>query len=51
MVILSMTGTLCGAKITYALPTRQIHFLIGGVVILAGALAMCQKYFLKFLVL
>ena len=47
MVILSMTGTLCGAKITYALPTRQIHFLIGGVVILAGALAMCQKYFLQ----
>ena len=47
MVILSMTGTLCGAKITYALPTRQIHFLIGGVVILAGALAMCQKYFVQ----
>jgi len=47
MVMLSMTGTLCGAKIAYSLTSRQINFLIGGVVVAAGLLAAFQKYILQ----
>ena len=47
MVGLSMLGTITGAKISYSLTDRQINFLIGSVVILAGVLATAQKFILQ----
>jgi len=47
MVVLSMLGTAVGARIAYSLSERQINFLIGSVVILAGLLASAQKIILQ----
>jgi len=42
-----MFGTAVGAIIAYSLSERQINFLIGSVVILAGLLASAQKIILQ----
>jgi len=47
IALLSMAGTFIGAKITYSLTEQKINFLIGSIVILAGLIAIAQKYLLR----
>lgn len=49
MVAMSMSGTRLGAKISHALTDDQVNYFIGGIVVVAGVLAMWQKFLLQHL--
>ncbi len=48
MVAMSMLGTRIGAKISYSLADDQVNYFIGGIVIIAGVLAVWQKFLLQY---
>ncbi len=43
-VMASMAGVFTGAKIAYSLPESRVNYLVGTVIIIAGAAAAIQKY-------
>ncbi|MBU2646775.1 sulfite exporter TauE/SafE family protein [bacterium] len=47
LVLVSMLGTIFGARIAYSLSIRKLNFLIAGVIIFAALLAMGQSLFMR----
>ncbi len=44
LILLSMLGTIVGAKVSYSIPEKQIFFFIGSLVIFAGVISAMQKF-------
>ena len=46
MVLISMTGTVLGARIAYSVSLKKLNYLIGGVILTAVSIAFVQKLFI-----